>query len=92
MGGLAEVADLAVLLVEYDGDTLLAIEMVAQTLPAEVDSLGLDLEAQGVDQVVGPHGDDPMGVDALVLVVIDGSQTGSDFRERNTASISVSRG
>jgi len=46
------VVDLAVVAVEHDGDPLLAGELVAQTLPTQVDALGLELDAQGVDQVV----------------------------------------
>ena len=64
-GGLADVVDLAIVAVEHDSDPLLARELVAETLPTQVDTLSLESDAQGVDQVVGQYGDEQMGVYAV---------------------------
>ena len=79
-GGLAEVVDLAVVAVEHDGDPLLAGELVAQALPTEVNVLGLEPDAQAVDQVVGQHRDEQMAVDPGALVVVDGTQAQLRFQ------------
>ena len=41
-GGLADVVDPAIVAVEHHSDPILAGEPVAQTLPTQVDSLGLE--------------------------------------------------
>ena len=46
-GGLADVVDLAIVAVEHHGHPLLAGELVAQAHPAQVDTLGLEPDAQG---------------------------------------------
>jgi hypothetical protein len=45
-GGLADVADLAVLAVEHDGDPLPAVERIARALPTQKNPPGLELQAQ----------------------------------------------
>ena len=47
---------------------------VAQALPTQVDTLGLEPNAQAVDQVVGQHRDEQVAIDPGALVMIDGAQ------------------
>jgi hypothetical protein len=73
-GGFADVVDLAVIAAQHDGDPLLAGQLGTQALPAQVNPLGLERNAQGVDQVLGQHRDEQMAVDPLAFVMVDGAQ------------------
>jgi hypothetical protein len=66
------VVELAVLAAQYDGDSLLAGQLGPQALPAQVNPLALELNAQGVDQVVGQHRDKQVAVDPPALVMVEG--------------------
>jgi hypothetical protein len=63
--------DTPVLALELDRDPVLPVEFAANPLPAEVNAAGLQLQADGVHQVVGQDGNEQIPADAVGLVMID---------------------
>ena len=57
-GGLADMNGASVGTLELDRDPVLAIELTADAVPAEVYSARLQLQANGVHHMIGEYGDE----------------------------------
>ncbi len=73
-GGLSHMPGAPVLAPEGGGHPLLALEDAAESLPAVGPALTSELPADGLHQLVGDHGEEPVPVGTFLGVVEDGSQ------------------
>ena len=67
--GIAHMHGAAVAPLHGDGDTALDGQGLAQRVPAVVDALGLELQTQRVNEVIGQHADEKMAFDAAINLV-----------------------
>ena len=79
-GGLANVNRLAVGAFERDGDTILAGELAAYALPAQMDPGGLELKTNCMHEVVGEHGDEQVPAHPIGLTMEDGRKRPANYR------------
>ena len=59
----------SVLSLEFDGDAILSFELSAQPLPAPMNTAGLELETNGMHQMIRQDRDEQMAADALGVVM-----------------------
>lgn len=82
-GGLANMDGLAVGPFERDSDAILSGKRTTYPFPAQLDPGRLELEADGVDQLVGEHGDGQMTADPIGLAMEDRAQPKLGFKAAN---------